>query len=125
MAPVAADEMQAVPEAPPPAIGNVKVGKIEVQGGVAERAVKQSVEKQLAELVNAYSSELSSQPGLRGKMVVEFTVGADGLVRDVKVVLTELTPNLEQAVIQFLAKLKITNVSGNDATVKVTFNFKP
>jgi TonB family protein len=58
-------------------------------------------------------------------MVVEFTVGADGLVRDVKVVLNELTPDFEQAVIQFLKKLRITNVSGSDATVKVTLNFKP
>jgi Ca-activated chloride channel family protein len=125
MAPVAADELEAAPKPPPPPTGTVKVGKVEIQGSVTERAVKQPIEKQLSELVSAYSSELSSQPGLRGKMVVEFTVGADGLVRDVKVVLNELTPNLEQAVIQFLAKLKIANASGSDATVKVTFNFKP
>jgi Ca-activated chloride channel family protein len=122
---VAADELEAAPKPPPPPTGTVKVGKVEIQGGVTEKSVKQPIEKQLAELVSAYSSELSSQAGLRGKMVVEFTVGANGLVRDVKVALNELTPNLEQAVIQFLAKLKVTNASGSDATVKVTFNFKP
>ena len=103
----------------------MKVGKVEVQGGVTERAVKQPIERQLAELVSAYSSELTSQPGLRGKVVVEFTVGTNGLVRDVKVALNELNPSLEQAVIQFLKKLKVTNSTGSDATVKVTFNFKP
>jgi TonB family protein len=103
----------------------VKVGKVEIQGGVSERAVKQPIEKQLGELVGAYTAELASQPGLRGKMVVEFTVGADGLVRDVKVKLNELTPDLEQAVLQFLAKLKVTNASGGEATVTVTLNFKP
>jgi len=121
---ITADETQAAPKPPPPPTGTVKVGKVEIQGSVTERAVKQPIEKQLSELVSAYSSGLSSQPGLRGKMVVEFTVGADGLVRDVKVVLNELTPDLEQAVIQFLNKLKITNSSGSDATAKVTFNFK-
>ncbi|MCX6841119.1 MAG: TonB family protein [candidate division WOR-3 bacterium] len=120
----ALSEAEATP-APPPPIGTVKVGKVEIQGGMTERAVKQPIEKQLAELVSAYSTELSSQPGLHGKMVVEFTVGANGLVRDVKVTLSELTPNLEQAVIQFLKKLTITNSTGSDATVKVTFNFKP
>ena len=125
VAPVAADEMQALPEAPPPPIGTVKVGKIEVKGGVPELAVKQPIEKQLTELVNAYSSELASQPGLRGKMVVEFTVGTDGRVRDVKVTLNEVTPNLEPTAIQMLKKIIVVNSTGSDATVKVTFNFKP
>jgi len=125
MAPVAADKLEAAPERTPQPTATVKVGKVEIQGSVTEKSVKQPIEKQLAELASAYSSELSSQPGLRGKMVVEFTVGADGLVRDVKVALNELTPDLEQAVSKFLAKLKITNASGSDATVKVTFNFKP
>jgi len=123
MAPVAADEAEAAP--PPSPFGTVKVGRVEIKGGVTEKSVKQPIEKQLAELAAAYSSELAAQPGLRGKMVAEFTVGADGLVRDVKVTLNELTPNLEQAVSKLLAKLKITNTSGSDATVKVTFNFRP
>jgi TonB family protein len=127
MAPVAADGLSETEAtlAPPPPIGTVKVGKVEIQGSISEKSVKQPIEKRLSELVSAYSSELSSQPGLRGKMVVEFTVGADGLVGNVKVELNELTPDLEQAVVQFLAKLKMTNASGSDATVKVTFNFKP
>jgi len=127
MAPVAADglsEAEAKP-APPPLIGTVKVGKVEVQGGLSERAVKQSVEKQLFELVNAYSSELAAQPGLRGKIVVEFTVGTDGLVRDVKVVVNEVTPNLEPTAAQMLQKLIIANSTGSDAIVKVTLNLKP
>jgi TonB family protein len=103
----------------------VKVGKIEVQGGLSERAVKQSVEKQLFELANAYSAELAAQPGLRGKIVVEFTVGTDGLVRDVKVVVNEVTPNLEPAAVQMLQRLIVANSTGGDATVKVTLNFKP
>jgi Ca-activated chloride channel family protein len=122
---VEADELEAAPTPQPQPTGTVKVGKIEIQGGVTERTVKQAVEKQLAELVGVYSSELSSQPGLRGKMVVEFKVGANTLVRDVKVVLNELTPDLEQAVIRFLKKLTIANSTGGDVTVKVTLNFKP
>jgi Ca-activated chloride channel family protein len=120
-----ANELQALPEPTLPPTGAVKVGKIEVAGGVSERTVKQQVEKQLADLVNAYSTELSFQPGLRGKMVVEFTVGADGLVRDAKVTLNEVTPNLEPTAIQMLEKLIIANSTGSDATVKVTFSFKP
>jgi Ca-activated chloride channel family protein len=122
-----ADELEALPAPPPQPTGTVSIGKIEVQGGLSERVVKAAIEKRIGELVAAYSAELSSHPNprLRGKMVVEFKVGADGLVRDVKVVTNELTPNLEQAVIEFLKKLNITNVSGSDATVKVTLNFKP
>jgi Ca-activated chloride channel family protein len=124
MAPVAAERLQDGPVAGI-ARASVRVGKVEIQGSVTERAVKMPIEGRIVELVSAYSSELSSQPGLRGKMVVEFTVSADGLVRDVKVTLNELTPSIEQAVIQFLKKLKVTNSSGSDATVKVTLNFKP
>jgi TonB family protein len=127
MAPVAADGLMETEAklAPPPPTGAVKVGKVEIQGGLPERAVKQPVEKQLFELVNAYSAELAAQPGLRGKMVVEFTVGTDGLVRDVKVVLNEVTPSLEPTALQMLQKLTISNSTGGDATVKVTFNFRP
>jgi Ca-activated chloride channel family protein len=105
--------------------GTVKVGKVEILGGVSQRRVKQAVEKQLAELVSAYSAELSSQPVLRGNIVVEFTVGADGKVGNVNVVLNELNASLKQTVIQFLEKLQVANSTGSDATVKITLNFRP
>jgi Ca-activated chloride channel family protein len=110
---------------PPPPAGRVQIAKVEIQGGLSERAVKRAIEKQLAEMVSAYSSELSSQPGLHGNISVKFTVGADGQVRDMMVFWSALTPHLTQTVEQLLKNMKVAHSSGGDATVFVTLNFKP
>jgi Ca-activated chloride channel family protein len=122
---ISADEQQALPETPPPPVGTVKVGKIEIQGGVAERTVRLAVEKRLAEIVAAYSAERPDEYGYLGEITVAFTLGADGQIRDVKALVNDLTPSLGQAVIQFVESLSLANTSGSDATIKVTFKFRP
>ncbi|HTW92490.1 MAG TPA: VIT domain-containing protein [bacterium] len=120
-----ADEMEAAPMPPPPPSSTVRVFKIDIQGGVPERTVKAAFQKRMVEFGSVYSSELASQPGLHGKMVVEFTVGADGQVRGTKVLVNELTSDFGQAVTRLVESLAIANSSGSDATINVTLIFTP
>jgi TonB family protein len=103
----------------------VEIGKIQVKGGLSEQAVKDVVEKKLADIKTDYAAELASQPKLKGKMVVEFVIQANGTVRDVKVTTNQLTADLEKKLIKYFEKLAFPQPTGGEATVKVTFNFKP
>jgi Ca-activated chloride channel family protein len=105
--------------------GSVQIGRIQVTSGLSERAIRNVVEKKLAGVKADYAVELSSQPRLKGKMVVEFVVRADGTVRDVKVTMNQLTAGLEKKLIRYFEKFAFPQPTGGEATVKVTFNFKP
>jgi Ca-activated chloride channel homolog len=106
--------------------GSVQVGKIQVKGGLSEQAVKGVVEKKLADIKADYAIELSSQPSLKGKMVIEFVVQADGTVRDVKVTTNQLTADLGKKLIKYFEQLAFSKpAGGGEATVTVTLNFKP
>jgi len=105
--------------------GSVQIGKIQVSGGLSEKAVRDVVEKKLTDIYWDYAIELSSQPKLKGKMVVEFMIQADGTVRDVKVATNQLTADLEKKLIRYFEKFAFPRPTGGEATVKVTFNFKP
>jgi Ca-activated chloride channel family protein len=122
---VECDETKAIPPSPPRRAGSVKVGKVEVSGGMSQKTVKQALEKNLAELGIAYATMLSGQPGLRGKVVVEFSLDPAGSLRGVKVVRNELTPEVEAAVLAYLNKQSIANATAAAVIVTVTFNFTP
>ena len=110
---------------PPRAPSSVQIGKIQVSSGLSEQAVRSVIEKKLADIKADYVAGLSSQPKLKGKMVVEFVVQADGTVREVKVTTNQLTANLEKKLVEYFEKFAFPQPTGGEATVKVTFNFKP
>jgi len=110
---------------PNEAPGTVKVGRIQVSGGLSEQTVKDVIEKKLTDINWDYAFELSSRPKLKGRMVVEFVVQADDTVRDVKVTTNLLTVDLERKIIRYFEKFAFPNPSGGEATVSLTLNFKP
>jgi Ca-activated chloride channel family protein len=113
------------PPAPMLAPATVQVGRLQVNGGLSQKSVKEVIEKKLGDLQAAYVAELVSNPVLAGKLVVEFTIQPDGTVRDAKATLNELNATIERKVLEVLKKLKFSRPSGSEATVRVTFNFKP
>jgi Ca-activated chloride channel homolog len=113
------------PEEPKKESASARIGKITVSGGLSEQAIKGVVEKKLTSIYWDYAFELSSQPRLKGRIVVEFVVQADGTVRDVKVTRNQLTADLEKKLIKYFEKFAFPQPTGGEATVKVTFNFKP
>ena len=120
------NDVEYLREAPStPQSGTVEIGKIQVKGGLSERAVKDAVEKKLAEIRADYAIELSSQPKLKGKMVVEFVIQADGTVRDVKVTANQLTADLAKKLTEYFKQFTFAQPTGGEATVKVTLDFKP
>ncbi|MBM3323885.1 AgmX/PglI C-terminal domain-containing protein, partial [candidate division WOR-3 bacterium] len=104
---------------------SVQIGKIQVSGGLSEKAIKGVIEKKLTSIYWDYAIELSSQPKLKGKMVVEFVIQADGTVRDVKVTTNQLTADLEKKIIRYFEKFAFPRPTGGEVNVKVIFNFRP
>jgi Ca-activated chloride channel family protein len=120
------NDVEYLREAPStPQSGTVEIGKIQVKGGLSERAVKDAVDKKLAEIKADYAIELSSRPKLKGKMVVEFVIQADGTVRGVKVTTNQLTADLQRKLVKYFEQFAFPKPAGGEATVTVTLNLKP
>jgi hypothetical protein len=113
------------PKGPNDPPGTVQIGKIRVSSGLSEQAVKDVVAKKLTDIRWDYAIELSSQPRLKGKMVVEFVIQADGTARDVRVTTNQLTADLERRIIRYLEKFAFPKPNGDEATVNLTLHFRP
>ncbi|MBM3323250.1 AgmX/PglI C-terminal domain-containing protein [candidate division WOR-3 bacterium] len=113
---------------PPPSVpsvspATVQVGKLQVSGGLSQKSVKETIEKKLAEVRAAYLAELGSDPTLKGKLVIEFTIKPDGTVYNALSFLNELNSTLERKVLDVIRKLRFSQPTAGEATVTVTFGF--
>ena len=113
------------PSGPQEPSGSVQIDRIKVSGGLSEETVRTVVEKKLATIHWDYAIELSSQPKLKGKMVVQFVIRTDGTARDVKVTTNQLTSDLEKKLIRYFQKFAFPQPTDGDVTVTVTFSFRP
>jgi Ca-activated chloride channel family protein len=104
--------------------GSVQVAKVVVTG-LSEKNIRTAIEQALSSLLAAYQSALSAQAGLKGRVIVKFTVQADGTVGDIKFTTSELGADVEAAVRTMLEALTFTNHLGKDVAVAVTLSFKP
>jgi len=97
--------------------GMVSITRLDVTGALDKAAVRKVIDKKL--------SELAGQGSTAGKMTVQFTIQADGTVRDVKVTLNELGAGLERRVIDFVKKLRFAGTATGTTKVTVTLDFAP
>lgn len=75
------------------------------------------------ELLNCYAEELAVKKGLKGKIVVAWTVMEDGTVADAKITETTMkNENVENCMIQNINKWKFP-VTGTKASVDYPFEF--
>jgi Ca-activated chloride channel family protein len=119
---VSADAMQELKTEERTPAGRVKVTRVEVQGNLDRNAAAAAVRKLLADIEASYQSELSTDPGLAGKMEIEFVVQPDGKAGSVKVLANELNAAIEHAAKTLVAKLSYPK-SAAGATVRVEFTF--
>ncbi len=102
--------------------GRVKITKVEALGSLDGKGAKAVVMKQLGDLGAAYQAELSADPGLAGKVEIEFTIQPDGKAGSVKVLVNELNAAIERAVRALAARLAYVK-SAAGTKVKVEFTF--
>jgi len=122
---VTSEDFKRLPVTGLTATNSVQIVSVRVLGDLSEHAVKSVVEKKLTDIKADYAAELSSQPKLKGKMVVEFVIQADGTVRDVRVTTNQLTADLENKLINLFEAFNFSKPTSGEATVTVTLNFKP
>jgi TonB family protein len=85
--------------------------------------VKYAIEKKLTELGAAYALELAQNPGLRGTLQLEFTIGTDGKATDFATDKNTVNATLEQAVIDILKEVQFAKPA-QAVRVTVPFTFK-
>jgi Ca-activated chloride channel family protein len=98
------DELSVSP--PPLPVGTVQIAGLTVDAVLAKRAVKETIEKRLHELLPAYHAELLADPACAGTIAIEFTIGIDGRATGFKVVKNALPRSMEQAVTAMLKKIQ-------------------
>lgn len=114
------------PASAPPSPPTVDAG-LGVDGArsITPRQIKHVIDRNQAQVTACYERELKSSPGLRGKVVVGFVIGADGRVRPPRVVRNttrnrDMLPCIKRAVRSW----RFPTAEG-PADVEYPFAFKP
>jgi TonB family protein len=100
--------------------GNIEVSNVEnVQGEAANEAsrdmktLQQVLQRYQPRLKKVYEDFLKRYPDLAGKMVVKFTIEADGSVSDVTVMSSDLKDKeLERNLVRYIERIKFPSASG-------------
>ena len=91
--------------------GTVKIGEITVGAGITSNEVRKAIEAKLDSLKQCYVQKLSTNPNLKGKLVLEFEINKDGTTRRIKVASDELGGDISSCIIKVIEKLRFTNSS--------------
>lgn len=100
--------------------GNIEVSNVgNIQGEAANDAsrdmktLSQILQKYMPRLKKVYEDFLKRNPDLSGKMVVKFTIEADGSVSDVIVISSDLKDReLERNLVRYIERIKFPSASG-------------
>lgn len=104
------------------AVGNQGIG---VADGLTRDEVGKVIRKHLGEVRYCYESALAREPGLEGKLVVSFTVGGTGAVKEVNVKESSGSSALDQCISNRLMGWKFPKPrQGVDVGVSYPFIFK-
>ncbi len=117
------DPRSPTPE-PRPSV-RVEIGSITVSKVLSEQMVKQVIEGALADIEHCYVTALKTRAGLKGKIVLKLVIQADGSIGKAEAIKNELNTDVEKGIIKLLEKLNFPNMTSDEATVYVTFNFMP
>ena len=114
-APVAPPAKQEVPADPPP-VGRIGGAPIlpdpVVLGAIDPRAVDRVIEAQGAAIARCYETGLAEAPGLAGKVLVKFSIGADGTVSRVSTKSTSLrNEEVETCLHERIARARFVDLS--------------
>jgi len=103
-------------------------GRLQRRGGAGELetdAVRRVVGRRVRELVGCYERELESNPGLKGRIDVRFTIDQAGRVKSVS--LTQNTTNkaVGDCVTRRIRRYRFPSPEGGDATFEYPLFFEP
>ncbi len=98
---------------------------VNVSDGLTKDEVGKVIREHLGQVRYCYESALARSPGLEGKLLVGFTVGADGTVKDTQTKESSGNPGLDQCIQSRLLKWKFPKPrNGVDIGVTYPFIFK-
>lgn len=104
------------------AIGTADVGIVEeeteVVGGLDKEEIAKTIRSQLGEIRYCYERQLSANPDLYGKVMVKFTIGAEGKVVSQKIGSTTLSNALvEGCILRRVSSWKFPKPAGGTSVV--------
>lgn len=111
-------------------IGNAEVGIVEeeteVRGGLAREVIAQTIQSYLGQIRYCYERQLSAQPDLYGKVIINFTIGGSGKVSTQRISSTTLKNSLvEGCILRRISGWKFPiPEGGTSVVVKYPFMFR-
>src|SRR5690606_20741908 len=108
-------------------VGSASVGileeETEIEGGLDKDVIARVIQSQLGEIRYCYERQLSAEPDIYGKVLVRFTIDANGSVSAQKVGVTTLrSAMVEGCILRRVANWKFPKPKGG-TTVLVTYPF--
>ena len=111
-------------------VGTANVGIVEeeteVRGGLAREVIAQTIQGYLGQIRYCYERQLSAQPDLYGKVIVNFTISGNGKVGAQQISSTTLKNSLvEGCILRRISGWRFpTPEGGTSVVVKYPFMFR-
>jgi outer membrane biosynthesis protein TonB len=105
---------------------SMDMGNASVEEGLTKDEVGEVIHRHLSEVRYCYESAMIRQPDIEGKLVVDFTIGGNGVVKTAEAKSSTLPdPRLDDCIIRRLVTWKFPNTKGGiDVSVSYPFIFK-
>jgi hypothetical protein len=105
---------------------SMDVGNASVEEGLTKDEVGEVIHRHLSEVRYCYESAMIRQPDIEGKLVVDFTIGGNGVVKTSEAKSSTLPdPRLDDCILRRLVTWKFPNTKGGiDVSVSYPFIFK-
>jgi outer membrane biosynthesis protein TonB len=105
---------------------SMDIGNSTVEEGLTKDEVGEVIHRHLSEVRYCYESAMIRQPDIEGKLVVDFTIGGNGVVKSAEAKSSTLPdPRLDDCIIRRLVTWKFPNTKGGvDVAVSYPFIFK-
>ncbi|RMF18524.1 MAG: TonB family protein [Candidatus Dadabacteria bacterium] len=102
----------------------VKTASFTSQGSLSADAIRAVVEKNLRGIKFCYEKQLANNPDLKGKVVVQFTIGTDGKVKKYKIEKSSLNnPDVERCILSRVRRWTFPKPEKDAVTVSYPFIF--
>ncbi len=103
---------------------DIQTGDFSSSGSLDSSAIASVVKQKLSGIKYCYEKELKNNPNLAGKVVVNFTIGADGSVTNYRVDNSTLNnTNVEQCILRMVRRWKFPAPAGGSVNVSYPFIF--
>jgi len=107
-------------------VGSVRTEAPEVDGSLDSDSIARVVRSRMRMVQDCYERELKRDPGLAGKIEIEFTIGEDGSVTEARVATNKMgSDEVAQCIVSRIQRWKFPKPKGGSVTVNFPFIFAP